>query len=420
MIVGGGIGGLAVGLCLHEAGVDVEVRESVREPRELGVGINLQPGAVRELMALGLGDDLAATAIATSGLRYYSKHGGLIWSEPRGREAGFAWPQYSIHRGDLLMLLYRAARARLGPDRIRTGRQLLSFEQDGQGVTARFRDRHAGDAEYHERADVLIGADGIHSTVRAALYPDEGPPRFGGQLMWRAAVEAPPFLDGRTMVVVGHRDLKLVAYPMAPRPGGDVLTNWITELSVAGETPPPADWNRRVGKEVFAAHFATWRFPWLDVPGLIAATEEVFEFPKVDRDPIPRWTFGRVTLLGDAAHPMHPSGSQAGSQAIIDAAVLALALARGQEPEAALRRYEAERLPAMREVTLRNRHLGPEVMMQTIEERAPDGFAEVEDVVSREQMRELTGSFYRVAGLDRDTLNATPPIVTGLRPAQPR
>jgi 2-polyprenyl-6-methoxyphenol hydroxylase-like FAD-dependent oxidoreductase len=416
LIAGGGIGGLAAALCLHEAGLDVRVCESVREPRELGVGINLQPAAVRELVALGLGDDLERIAIATAGLRYYSKHGKPIWSEPRGREAGFDWPQYSIHRGQLLMLLYRAAQERLGPDRLRTGHQLVSFEQDPEGVTATFRDRRAGGVPHTERGDVLIGADGIHSTVRAAFYPEEGPPRFGGQLMWRAAVEAPPFLDGRTMVVVGHRDQKLVAYPMARRPGGRVLTNWLTELTVPGDTPPVADWNRRVDRDVFAARFADWTFPWLDVPALIAATPEVFEFPKVDRDPIPRWTFGRVTLLGDAAHPMHPSGSQAGSQAIVDAAVLARAL--GEDGAGAgLQRYEAERLPAMRDVTLRNRRLGPEEMTQVVEERAPDGFADVEDVISRREMEELTASFSRTAGLDRDTLNATTPIVAGLRPA---
>ncbi|MBO0688678.1 MAG: FAD-dependent monooxygenase [Candidatus Dormibacteraeota bacterium] len=263
---------------------------------------------------------------------------------------------------------------------------------------------------------MLVGADGIHSTVRAAFYPNEGPPRFGGRLMRRAAVEIPPFLDGRTMVVVGHRDQKLLAYPMARRPGGLVLTNWLTELSVGSDTPPVADWSRRVDRDVFASRFASWTFPWLDVPALIAATPEVFEFPKVDRDSIPRWTFGRVTLLGDAAHPMHPSGSQAGSQAIVDAAVLARALSQ-DGPEAGLERYEAERLPAMREVTLRNRRLGPEEMTQIVEERAPAGFADVEDVISRGEMEELTASFSRTAGIDRDTLNATAPIVAGLRPA---
>jgi len=413
LIVGAGIGGLTTALALSRAGIDVRVFESVRDPQALGVGINLQPNAVRELSALGLADELASAGVATGALALYTKRGQLIWSEPRGVVAGYHWPQYSIHRGVLLMLLLDAVRRELGEERVRTGHHLSSFDQDAIGATAHFQDRRTGAALGSARADVLIGADGIHSTVRAALYPDEGAPAFGGQLMWRGAVPAEPFLDGRTMAICGHRDHKFLAYPIKDGNGGP-LVNWVAELSVPGGTPPRTDWNRRVSKSIFAPEFATWQFPWLDVPSLISATEAVYEFPKVDREPISRWSFERVTLLGDAAHPMTPHGSQAGSQAIADAAVLTRTLVTEGTVVAALRRYEEERLPAMRDVTLSNRQLGPEAAMQIVEERAPNGFEHIEDVISRDELHELTASFSRTAGLDAETVNAAPTI-TGAR-----
>ena len=412
LVIGGGIGGLATALSLHQAGIDVVVFEAVREIGALGVGINLQPNAVRELTELGLGDALGRTGIPTSALAYYNKHGQRIWSEPRGREAGYHWPQYSIHRGELLMLLARAVRERLGESSIRCGHQLTSFEQDASGVTAHFIDRRSGAGLASARGDILIGADGIHSAVRAQLYPNEGEPRFCGQMMWRAAVESSPYLDGRTHAITGHRDQKFLVYPMSAnsRERGRSLINWIAELTVPGPTPR-ADWSKQVEKDVFAKAFAEWRFPWLDVPALIEATESVFEFPKVDRDPIDRWSFGRVTLIGDAAHAMLPIGSQAGSQAIVDPRYLTRALTQESTPEAALARYQAERLPAMNEITLRIRGLGQEIVMEMAEERAPNGFDRIEDVIPNEEMARLSAEFKRAAGLDREHVNSRAPIV---------
>lgn len=407
LVIGGGIGGLATALSLHQAGIDVEVFEAVREIGALGVGINLQPNAVRELTELGLGEELSRTGIPTSALAYYNKHGQRIWSEPRGREAGYHWPQYSIHRGELLMVLARAVRERLGEGSIRCGHQLASFEQNANGVTAHFIDRRSGAQLISAHGDILIGADGIHSAVRAQLYPNEGEPRYCGQMMWRAAVESDPYLDGCTHVITGHSDQKFLVYPMSAnaRARGRSLINWIAELTVPGPTPR-ADWNKQVAKDVFADAFAKWRFPWLDVPALINATDAVFEFPKVDRDPVKQWSFGRVTLIGDAAHAMLPIGSQAVSQAIVDPRYLTRALLAEPTPEAAFTRYEAERLPAMSEITLRIRGLGQEIVMEMAEERAPDGFEHIEDVIPNEEMARLSAEFKLAAGLDRDYVNS--------------
>jgi 2-polyprenyl-6-methoxyphenol hydroxylase-like FAD-dependent oxidoreductase len=406
IVVGGGIGGLSLALHLHRAGIAVRLYEAVHELAPLGVGINLQPNAVRELTELGLGDELAQTGLPTQELCYFNKFGQLIQSQKRGIAAGYRWPQYSIHRGKLQLLLLRAVRARLGDDAVRTGLRLEAFEQDQRRVTATFHDRRLR-ANVQDSADVLVGADGIHSTVRRRLYPAEGQPRFAQQLLWRAAVESEPFLDGRSMIIAGHFHQRVIAYPIeeGTQPGR-LLTNWICQMSVAGDAPAREDWNRRVSKEGVLAAFRAWRFPWLDISALIDATPDIYEFPLVDRDPIPTWSSERVTLLGDAAHPMHPIGSQAGSQAIVDARVLTTALLTASNPIEALRRYDAERRPAMNEITLRNRRFGPEAALQLVEERAPNGFARIEDVISPAELEGIANTFAVAAGLDPPSVNA--------------
>jgi 5-methylphenazine-1-carboxylate 1-monooxygenase len=315
IVAGGGIGGLSLALSLHQAGIAVRVYEAVRDLAPLGVGINLQPAAVRELTELGLAGELARTGIATQGFSCFNKFGQLIWSEPRGVAAGYRWPQYSIHRGQLQLLLLRAARERIGDENVRGGLRLISFAQDSDRVTATLRDGITGEMVVDD-ADILVGADGIHSAIRRQLYPDEGEPRFARQLLWRAAVEAEPFLGGRTMIIAGHFDQRIVVYPIGPgAKSGQVLTNWICQMGVPDAAAPREDWNRRVTQERVLAAFQEWRFAWLDMPALIRRTPEIYEFPLVDRDPVPMWTFARVTLLGDAAHPMSPervSGRLAG------------------------------------------------------------------------------------------------------------
>jgi 2-polyprenyl-6-methoxyphenol hydroxylase-like FAD-dependent oxidoreductase len=409
LVIGGGVGGLSTALSLHQAGIEARVFESVKELSSIGAGINLQPNAVRELDELGLGDALAATGIPTANWSCYNKHGQLVWSEPRGRAAGYRWPQYSIHRGHLQLLLFRAARERLGERNVLGGHHLAWFEQDANGVTARFIDRGTGKTIHTERGDALVAADGIHSMVRASFYPREGRPRYCGEMQWRASVEGPAFLDGRTQVIIGHRDQRFLAYPMSHQAErrGCSLINWIAELRLP-ENPAPPDWDRRVAKQIFWEPFLGWRFPWLDVPSLIASTEHIFEFPKCDRDPVARWSFARVTLLGDAAHPMLPTGSQAGSQAVVDARVLTRALLVEPSVEAALKSYEKERLEPMAAITLKNRELGPERAMQIAEERAPVGFKRIEDVIPREEMASITETYKRAAGFDSASVNSRP------------
>ena len=409
IIVGAGPAGLTAALHLHRRGFEVNVFESVPTIRPLGVGLNLLPHAIRELTILGLDQRLAAISIPTADLSYHNKFGQLIWREPRGLNAGYRWPQYSVHRGRLQMLLLEAAQERLGKENIRAGWHLDLFDQDDQGVTARFIDRATGLPAGEVRGDVLIGADGIHSVVRRRFYPQESTPTFSGRMLWRAVTEGPPFLTGRSMIMAGHVDQKFVAYPICPDAAarGRSLINWVAELRVGGDKAPiPRDWNRQANKEDFAPAFKGWRFDWLDVPSLIEGAETVYEFPMVDRDPVPRWSHGRVTLLGDAAHPMYPVGSNGASQGILDAAALVEALATEPEPVAALQRYEMARREPTARLVQTNRQHGPEVIMQIAEERAPGGFKDVATVFAPGELEGIASRYKAIAGFDRDRLNA--------------
>ena len=408
-VIGAGIGGLTFALSAHRLGIEARVFESASELKPLGVGINLQPNAVRELTALGLGDALASTAIPTAELAYFSKHGQRIWTEPRGAAAGYRWPQYSIHRGELQMLLLAAVRERLGHEAVATGHRLVSFAASYDAVVAHFANPRDPRSTETIRADVLVGADGIHSAVRATLHPTEGAPKYGRWVMYRGAVESNPFLSGRTMISAGTLDQRFVSYPMSRQAldEGKALINWVASLPIETDKPlPPEEWNRRVDKDRLLQAFASWRFAWLDIAALIEQTPDVFLFPFVDREPLPSWSRGRVTLLGDAAHPMYPIGSQAGSQAIVDARVLAAALA-AFEPAEALEQYERVRRPVMNDLAVKNRGLGAEAVLQTVEERAPGGFARLEDVITCEELEEVAARFKHLAGIDVDSVNNT-------------
>ena len=413
LVAGGGIAGLTVALSLHQIGVKVRVFESVPELKPIGVGINVLPHACRELIELGLLDRLDETAVRTKELAYFSKHGQQIWSEPRGLEAGYKWPQFSVHRGILLQILLDAARERIGAENILTGHHLKDWSETAGGVRAGFVDRNGDPAGEYE-GSVLIGADGIHSSMRAKLYPQEGAPIWNGRILWRGITSANAFLTGRTMIMAGHEILKFVCYPISKEPdaNGKFQINWVAERHM----PPTYQWrredyNRTARLDEFLPWFESWAFDWLDVPGLIRNCPHAYEYPLVDRDPLDRWTFGRVTLMGDAAHPMYPIGSNGASQAILDARVLTREiLARGETP-AALEAYEAERRPATTELVKLNRRNGPEQVMQLVEERAPDGFNVVTDVLSQQELEDIAANYKRVAGFQVEGLNAKPAIV---------
>lgn len=413
IIVGGGIGGLTLALSLEAAGIDCTVFESAPELRPLGVGINVLPHAVRELTDLGLGEVLLASGVATAELAYYSKHGRLIWSEPRGVGAGYRWPQVSIHRGTLHMLLLAAARERLGEHRIRLNHHLSGFAVDGDEVSATFTDRASGAVAGIASGSLLVGADGIHSAVRATFHPHEGAPRWSGNILWRGVTQAPPFLTGRSMIMAGYRELKFVCYPLgAPAADGRVMTNWIAERSFPRDMEwRREDWNRPAQIADVVKWFEDWRFDWLDVPAMIRAADYIYEFPMVDRDPLESWAFGRVTLLGDAAHPMYPIGSNGASQAILDARALTREILANGETPLAVAAYSDDRLPPTARIVLANRQNGPEQVMQIVEERAPQGFARLDEVVTRQELEEVAARYKQIAGFDRDRLNQSPPTV---------
>ncbi|MGC5014890.1 flavin-dependent oxidoreductase [Streptosporangium sp. DT93] len=429
IIAGGGIGGLATALSLHAAGVeDVVVHEAAERIRPLGVGINLLPHAVRELTELGLADRLSAIGVATAELAYFNRYGTPIWSEPRGLDAGYAWPQYSVHRGRLQMLLLEAVIERLGPHAVRTGSRVTLAGKgsrtgtddpriDADATRAGTDGTRVGADEVRAGADevrigpddLLVGADGIRSAVRAHLFPDEGPPPWNGLVLWRGTTYGEPFLTGRSMIMAGDGTRKFVAYPITT--GERPLINWIAEQPVGGDTWGPADWNRPADPAEVAGRFADWRFDWLDVPGIIGGAEAAYEYPMVDRDPLPYWTAGNVTLLGDAAHAMYPIGSNGASQAIIDARVLASFLARGD-----LAGYEADRRPATTALQLSNREMGPEVVMKLAHDRAPGGFDDVENVIPFAERAEIAASYKRTAGFDPVALNERPSWSVTRRP----
>jgi len=404
LIAGGGIGGLTAALALHAKGHRVTVCEATPELKPLGVGINLLPHAVAVLDTLGLLPALRAMAVETSALVFANRHGQEIYRDPRGLDGGYSHPQLSIHRGQLQLKLWDEALARLGAERMHTGERLLGARMVGSQVFAQFQ--HADGSSGERRADVLIGADGIHSALRRQFYPDEGAPRWNGMMMWRGTSIAKPFLDGRTMVQAGHRLAKFVVYPIAPPAAdGTQLINWICdrrlrEDGIGGGLSAPSreDWSKPGQLADLLPTFGSWHFPWLDVPGLIQNATQLLEWPMVDRDPLPHWRHGRITLLGDAAHPMYPIGSNGATQAILDAQCLAEQLSVLQSVEAALDAYEAERLPMCAKIVEMNRQEGLDAILDLVEQRAPAGFAQLQDVIDPGEIDTLVRHYKAAAG----------------------
>jgi 2-polyprenyl-6-methoxyphenol hydroxylase-like FAD-dependent oxidoreductase len=398
LIIGAGIGGLTLALTLHEAGIPCRVFEASLEIRSIGVGINVLPHAAKELAALGLRDVLVSSGIATAESAFFNRFGQLIYREPAGVAAGYDWPQVSIHRGELQMLLLRAVRERLGADSVLSGYQCIGLEQGDGFAEVRFAGRDP------VRGSAAIACDGIHSAIRKQFYPHEGAPLYSGYNMWRGVTVWPRFLTGATMVRAGWLATgKMVIYPIRDLDDGRQLVNWVAEI----ETPRhrDRDWNRSGNLDDFLPAFADWHFDWLDVPALIRGAETVLEFPMVDQNPLPRWTFGRVTLLGDAAHPMVPRGSNGAGQAILDARAMADCLVAAADVPAALARYEALRLPPTTQVVLANRRNPPDAILREVYERTGDKpFARIEDVIPEAELRAIADRYKAVAGYDRKAL----------------
>ena len=401
IIIGGGIGGLATALTLHRRGIECRIYEQSSQIRELGVGINTLPHAIGELADLGLLRALDAAGLRTYELIYMNRFGQEVWRELRGLDAGHPVPQFSIHRGALQGVLRDAVVQRLGPEVICTSRRLIGFDQDDDGVTVAFGD-HAGAEIESIRGAALVGADGIHSTVRAALYPDEGPPRWNGIMLWRGATQWPAFLTGRSMIIAGGMEAKVVLYPIAPGESSERrLTNWAVMARTGEEGAPPPrreDWSRPGRLDELMPHVERFAIEEVDVPELIRATDVFYEYPVCDRDPVPRWSFGRVTLLGDAAHAMYPVGSNGASQAILDACALADVLEQRADVSDALSSYEDQRLAPTSEIVHSNRSGGPEGVIDAVEALAPDGFDDVEQVLSHSEREAIVRGYARKAG----------------------
>jgi len=402
LIIGAGIGGLTLGLMLHRAGIACRIFEAAPELKAVGVGINILPHASRELCALGLEEALAKVAVTTREYCFYNRFGQYIYSEPAGRFAGYDVPQFSIHRGDLQMVLLEAFIARAGRDNVILGRKCIRVDHDGNEAAAHFEDGKT------ERGSVVISAEGIHSVLRKKLYPDEGPPKYSGINMWRGVTRWQPMLTGASMIRVGwHHPAKLLIYPIRNNidAQGRQLINWVCDI----ETPAHLanDWNQPGKLEDFLPAMADWHFDWLDVPKFISSADAILEYPMVDQDPLPRWSFGRLTLLGDAAHPMYPRGANGAAQAILDCRALTDALAANRDPVAALKAYEDKRLPATSAVVLANRKAPPDAILQEVYRRTGDKpFKNIDDVISREELIALSESYKRVAGYDKDRLKA--------------
>ena len=413
IIAGGGIGGMATALTLHQIGVPCVVLEAVPELKPLGVGINLQPNAVRELFDLGFTTaDLDGIGIATREWALVGRNGRDIYSEPRGLAAGYRWPQYSVHRGQLQMLLWRAVQQRLGPEAVRLGQRVVGYAQDDEGVSALIESRDG--TRQSLRGRLLVAADGLHSAVRAQMHPRQPPIHWGGAIMWRGTTPGRPIRTGASFVGLGSARHRVVLYPISPAdPATGLATiNWIAEITVdPREGWTQGDWNRRVAVDDFIHHFEGWNYGWLDVPAMLRGAAEVFEYPMIDRDPVPTWVDGRVALLGDAAHVMYPTGSNGATQAIVDARVLgAQLLAHGVGP-AALRAYDERLCGPISAVVLRNRGAGPFGLLGLVEERCGGVFDDIEQVMPAAEREAFMAGYKAAAGFAIESLNAAPPTL---------
>ena len=415
VVAGAGIGGLSFALTLHQVGVPCVVFESVADIKPLGVGINVQPNAVRELYELGFdSESLDPIGVQTREWVLVGLNGREVYSELRGIKAGYNWPQYSVHRGKLQMLLYRAALERLGAASIRTGLKVTGYRNhpNGQGVTVMLQSRNGDRCEVE--GSLLIAADGLHSAVRQQMYPEQPPIQWGGAIMWRGVTRGKPIRSGASFVGLGTHRHRVVFYPISapdPRTGlADI--NWIAEITVDNSGGwPDGDWNKQVRHEDFMHHFEQWNYDWIDIPAMLRGASEVFEYPMIDREPVPTWVDGNVALLGDAAHVMYPTGSNGASQAIMDARVLGAAMLEHGVNSKALRAYDTQLCPEMSQLVLRNRGAGPFGLLNLLDDRCGGVFDNIDDVIPRAERDEFMLRYKTAAGFAAEKLNAAASII---------
>ncbi len=397
-IVGGGIAGLSFALGLHKRGIDCDVFEAVNDIKEIGVGITLLPHAMRELAELGLQDALEAVGIENLESVFYTQHGQYVYKEARGRHAGYTLPEIGIHRGKLHRILFDAAVSRLGADKVHTGMRCSAFSQNDDGVQIEFSNAHT-QTSIKVQAQIAVACDGVNSVVRAQMHPQDAL-CFAGINTWRGVTVHPPILTGKSYLRIGTVEVgKMVIYPIIDNVDGkgNQLINWVAEL----QKPNAAmnDWNRPGDPAVCAEIFKDWTFDFLNVPELILKADKVFEYPMVDKNALPFWTQGRVTLMGDAAHPMYPRGSNGSAQALIDARTLADQLAQHTDPQEALKAYEVLRLAPTAKVVETNRNVPPDfIIMKAQELSGGKPFRHIDDLITQDELRQISDHYKTVAG----------------------
>jgi 2-polyprenyl-6-methoxyphenol hydroxylase-like FAD-dependent oxidoreductase len=411
IIAGGGIAGLTLGLTLHQIGVPFTVFEAAREMKPLGVGINLQPNAVRELFDLGItADDLDKVGLPAEEWALVGLNGREVYAEPRGLGAGYNWPQYAVHRGQLHMLLYDTLISRAGADAVQLGAKVTDYTEDSAGVVATVQ---AAGANHTETGAVLVAADGIHSAIRAQMYPDQPPIHWGGAVMWRGTVRAKPMRTASSFVGLGTHRHRMVIYPISkPDEDGTALINWIAEVTMDDAGAWQQDgWFKPVAIDEFIHHFEEFRYDWLDVPAMLRDADCAYVNPMIDRDPVPSWVDGAVALMGDAAHAMYPTGSNGASQAIVDARVIGAKMFEHGVTKTALAAYDAQLCAPVSELVLRNRGAGPFGLLNLLDERCGGVFDDIETVISADERKDFMAKYKAAAGFAIETLNAAAPTI---------
>jgi len=405
IISGAGISGLSLGLTCHQLGIPFQIFEKSQKIKPLGVGINIQPTAVRELAAMGLLNELEATGVKTRELAFFTKLGLEIWSEPRGLEAGYDFPQFSIHRGELQMLLYRTLINRCGTDTIKLGYEVIKSQTKQNKVHVSIMDNAGKLSEIS--GDLCIAADGINSVLRRQLYPGEGPPLWKGVILWRGTSKSKPFRSGATMAMIGHATQRIVAYPIStPDRNGNVIINWICERkSEDTKLIQENNWNKSVKFNKFLPYFETWSYDWFDFPNMVRSSNTVLEYPMVDRNPVDNWVDGLTLLIGDAAHPTYPTGSNGGTQAILDARSLGKALIEYGSTKTALHHFQEQTLKSSNSVVLASRKSGPDTILQIVEERCGGMFETLDSVISQQELSKHSANFKSLVGLSVTQFN---------------